>query len=310
MKRERLAQLYIKDVVDEFINHQTVYRRPKTVEHARYGLSIFLQFCQQEGLNLLKQIGKIHIQQYLLYLRSKYAKPATVWSITCDFRSFQRWLVESGYLSKPWLEKFPPRPKPLPKPLGPEDLKRILDATEGNDWLDARNRAIVISLLETGLRRGELLQMKVAHVLEGGGYVYQKGQRPHYFVLSSRATLAIKRYMNLAIAQAGIEFDEDSPLWYGVRGPLTASGLQIALRKLGRSVGVRLWAHRLRATSATARLESGASTETVRAILGHSDPRSIASYVAIANDRIRDEIEQTSPLKWAENHNKKRKTKR
>ncbi|MEJ5251112.1 MAG: tyrosine-type recombinase/integrase [Chthonomonadetes bacterium] len=308
MKRERLARLPLVRLIDEFLTYQELYRRPKTVEHTRYGLSIFLKFCQTAGVAQLREIDAVHVQRYLLYLKQKYANPSTAWSITCDFRAFQSWLVENGYLTKPWLERFPPRPKPLPRPLGPEDVKRILDATEGKDWLTARNRAIIITLLETGLRRGELLQMKVCHVRNRGGFVYQKGERPHSFILSRQALLAIKRYQNLAMEQAGVTFEDDeSPLWYGARGPLTASGLQIALRKIGKSIGVRLWAHRLRATCATARLESGASTELVRSLLGHVDPESIRSYVAIVNERLRDQIEATSPLKWVENQSGKRK---
>ena len=72
--------------------------------------------------------------------------------------------------------------------------------------------------------------------------------------------------------------------------PLQADDLQRDLRRWGRKTGVQpLSVHRLRKTCATLRLASGAPTESVRKLLGHSTDRVLRHYAALS-DRQQAEL--------------------
>jgi len=197
--------------------------------------------------------------------------------------------VKEGDLPKP--------PSPNPKPLGVSELQRLLALAQGESWLARRNYALLATLIDTGLRRAELLQLRVRDVLAGVAVVKQKGNRYLRVYLSEATCLAIRAYLRAFTRETGRTLEPDDFVWRGADGrPLSPNGVRQAFRRLSAKAGERVYPHRLRATSITLRLAAGASTELVREAVGHTDERSLRHYAKLAEaDRARL-IRQTSPL--------------
>ena len=292
----------LASVIREHLMYKRIRFKPKTAEHAEGTLKLFLQWCTENGITTAQQIDRQVIRRYVLYVMETVPNRDTQWSFCCDLRTFLNWMVREEILPAPPYRPgdFPPKPKPRPKPLTVDEVRRLLAACEdaGHKWIGARNRALIYTLLHTGMRRGELVQMTVGDVDRQTFTVTQKFDRPHVVHLNADCIAEIRRYLRLYARETGRELQPDEPLWWTYfQRPMDGYGVQIALLRLREKAGVHVHAHRLRATSATLRLALGASTELVRTALGHTDDRSLLAYVKLSQTDTAKLLDSTSPTR-------------
>ncbi len=229
---------------------------------------------------------------------SNYAE-WTVHSVAREVRLLPKWLEQEGLLGSIVRQgDLPKPPAPNPKPLAPAELQTLLLAAGSSEgWLARRDVAIVATLADSGLRRGELLQMTTEQGLVGSGVVKQKGGSLHRFTLAPETCLLVREYLR-AIEKAGFPLEPNAPLWRAQDGrPLTPNGLRQIFRRFSKRLGQRVYPHQLRATAATLRLAQGVPTEIVRQGLGHRDARSIAYYARVAETDADRLLRESNPLR-------------
>ncbi|MCS7301810.1 MAG: tyrosine-type recombinase/integrase [Fimbriimonadales bacterium] len=274
-------------------------RHPRTAEKARNCLRPFLEYCRRQGIDAPEQFTRSHWLYFLREVRQSHYSAWTQHNIGKITRQFLRWCVAEGLLetSPDRQGDLPRKPEPQPNPLTVAQVQRLLERLKGDHWLQRRNYALALCLLDTGLRRAELLQMTVQDALSGVVRVRQKGSRFHTAYLSPEVQAEVRRYLRGYTRATGQTLQPDELLWRARDGkPLGASGTRRIFSMLAPALGERVYPHRLRATSITLRLALGASTELVREAVGHSDERSLRHYAKLAEaDRARL-LRETSPL--------------
>ena len=137
------------------------YRRnckPNTLRNASTSLKQFLFFYKTSGKNHIEQMSREDIETFTEDLQDRGLTPVTVANRLRWVYAFVRFLIEAKVLGYELLErkirvKLPDR---LPRAIDPEDLKRLLSAIDL-----VRDRAMILILLRTGMRIGELLNTKV-----------------------------------------------------------------------------------------------------------------------------------------------------
>jgi integrase/recombinase XerD len=137
------------------------YRRnckPNTLRNASTSLKQFLFFYKISGKNHIEQMARENIEAFTEDLQDRGLAPVTVANRLRWVYAFVRFLIEAKVLGYELLErkiriKLPDR---LPRAIDPEDLKRLLSAID-----QVRDRAMILLLLRTGMRIGELLNTKV-----------------------------------------------------------------------------------------------------------------------------------------------------
>ncbi len=188
-----------------------------------------------------------------------------------------------------------PKPKAHPrvKPaLSEGELAAILKACEGKGWLHLRNRALVLVLLDTGMRLSEAQRLTVADAKRERLVILGKGEKERMAFLSVETRLALKRYLKAC----PYALNDDAPLWWGRYGALTLWGLKLALKRLGQRAGVPLGAHKLRRSFATWSLRNGCDLERLRLLMGHSDYATLRRYLALLESDLKEAHERYSPL--------------
>jgi integrase/recombinase XerC len=181
-----------------------------------------------------------------------------------------------------------PRPKvysPPPPVLTAKQLKAILAACEGTGWMQVRDRAVVLLLLESGLRRAELaglrtgdidLRERTVRVARG------KGGRPRISVFGDATALALHRWLRV---RPVVEHDH---LFCSRTGaPTTPSALSQLLTKLGREAGVPgLRPHLFRHTWAHYNMDQRVPEQSIMVLAGWTSPRQLGRYgSALAAER-------------------------
>jgi site-specific recombinase XerD len=137
------------------------YRRnckPNTLRNAAASLKQFLTFYGQSGKGHIEQMTREDIEAFTEDLQDRGLKAVTVSNRLRTVYAFVRFLIEAKVLDYELLERkirirLPDR---LPRAIDPDDLKQLLSAIG-----KVRDRAMILLLLRTGMRIGELLNTKV-----------------------------------------------------------------------------------------------------------------------------------------------------
>ena len=269
---------------------------PKTLAIYRLEVGQFLRFLHELNLTTLDAVRPVHIRKWLIHrqqqgvsnrqLRNDYQSPATFW----------RWcLREELTTNNPFAKVEKPRQLPTLKPaLTPDEIDALLRACDGKEWLRLRDKALILLLLDTGLRIHEAHNLTVEDASQDTLLIRGKGGKQRVVFLSHEVRLAIRRYLNACpFAPTG-----DAPLWWGERGVLTLHGLLEAIQKIGKRAGLpkHLGAHVFRRTFATWSLRSGIDLEQLRQLMGHSDYTVLRQYLALVEADLKRAHQQHSPL--------------
>ncbi len=169
----------------------------------------------------------------------------------------------------------------------------MIDVVKGDSQESARNKAIILILLDCGIRVSELANLKIVDVdmKRGVIIVMGKGSKQRLARLGLKTQKALWKYMLLR---------ENSShwLWLNQRGErLTANGIQQMVRKLGRKLGIPLHPHLLRHTFAISFLRNGANTFECQYALGHSSLEMTRRYCqALSFDDVFKRHQLASPV--------------
>ena len=154
---------------------------------------------------------------------------------------------------------------------------RRLEADEQNRLLSASNgelRRIIIIALETGMRRGEILQIRRSHIdfnLQTLRIPLTKTDTPRTIPLSSMAVVSLKEQISIS---GNITPIRETPLF-----SLLPDSLSQAFRRLCRRLDIQnLHFHDLRHEATSRLFEKGLNPVEVATITGHKDTKMLMRY--------------------------------
>lgn len=184
-------------------------------------------------------------------------------------------------------EKLPPVPV-----ISDEDLAVLLRSMNGASLIDRRDTAIIRMLLDTGVRRGELVAIDVDHLdlrLQEVTLYRTKGGRPRIVPFGGRTTLALRRYLRIRERHPAAA---SSALFVAARAPqsgswrMTGGGIGEMLTRRCTAAGLpNIHAHQFRHTWADDLLSNGANEGDVERLAGWQSPLMVRRYGRSAADR-------------------------
>jgi integrase/recombinase XerD len=153
------------EFVEKYLSHLSGRnRRASTLEHNYISLRLFLEFLKTEGITCIEAVSRKDILGFIEHEQDRGMKPVTVHGRLGSVKAFLRFLIEEGVVRHEVLSKgiFVKLPEALPKAIAPEDVKAILSVIDGIRGI--RNRAMILMLLRTGMRIGELLALRMEDI--------------------------------------------------------------------------------------------------------------------------------------------------
>ncbi|HEX5324856.1 MAG TPA: tyrosine-type recombinase/integrase [Capsulimonadaceae bacterium] len=229
------------------------------------------------------------------------ARPQTVHTYYSHLRTFFRWLVSEGIIERSPVEAIAP---PIARtdqilPFSEPQVASLLQAAKRSHHA-RRDEAIVLMLLDTGMRASELCTLRFTDLdmQTKRCTVLGKGNK-HRSVYFGRTTAkALWQYLRLE------DRDSIDPLFLSDRGhgageALTRSGLLQLIRRLGKAASIdaaRCSPHTFRHTFAVTFLRNGGNVFTLMQLLGHTSLTMTNRYVALAQADMENQHRLCSPV--------------
>ena len=253
----------------------------------------FFGFVDQRNIHSAAAIDRIDIRAFLAHLDSLGYARRSVARKASAVRSFFSDALHRGELPTNPTDGLS-RPKAhvtLPKALTQRATATMLDAIDGHEPRDLRDRAILETLYASGMRVSELAGLAVSDV-EGRDRVVVrgKGDRDRVVPLGAQARHAIARYLESGRPTL-VRHRMTSALWIGGRG---ANMEPRSIRRVVRS-RAGTFPHALRHSFATHLLEGGADLSSVQQLLGHVELGTTQIYTAVTRHHLRDTYDRSHP---------------
>lgn len=246
----------------------------------------FLTFLNYIGKTHLEQLTRGDLETFIEHEQDRGLLASTVSTKVKCMKAFVRFLIEERVVHPELLFRrlTVKVPEPLPRAIPPQDIQRLLSVIE-----DKRDRAMVMILLRTGMRIGELLKTKISHVLIRertiGIFEGEKNRVGRVVYLSDDAVRALKvwvRKRDLLKEYLFYARGRDTMCYTTARTMFQRYLLKAGLEHKGYSL------HSLRHTFATELLNAGMRLECLQPLLGHSSLEVTRRYARLT-DKTREE---------------------
>jgi integrase/recombinase XerD len=306
-------QLLFPDLVAEFdLVSRAQQKQPSTIAGQAYSLRVFAEWLRESETDLDPRTWTVStIRQFSLWLQKRPARyggtlsPVTVNSVVRVVRTFCNWMREEGYITEHLFGRkglVPRMPQLYKAALTHEEFNRIMEAARKTRY-GRRNEAILLFMIDTGVRARELLGMLYEDVdlEQRTGKVRGKGNKDRVLFFSETTARAMLRYVNGERFRGEYFFTSEK-----YDGQLSYSGLSIMFMKLSEATGIHVHAHKLRHTSATWLAASGANAFEIQQQLGHSSMEISLRYVHLNDGNRKTTIDRHSPVEQARRARKRR----
>lgn len=279
--------LSISKLIDLFIQDRKVYCEDVTVKSYIFYLDRFTKWLDSDDSSLLT---KYTLRNYILSLRSQMKNT----SIATNYRpvkAFCKWLYQEDYLDQDITigVKLPKKDAAIVEPLTDEEVHQIDDTIINksvNDHIALRNYCIFHLMLDCGLRRKEVVQLRRLDVKHDRLIIHNaKNNKDRIVLLPKFLYLSILNYYNESHYAHDHVKNDSTFVFLDMydNEPITLNTIKMFYQDLKSLSGIdRIHGHLCRHTFATSFLQYGGDMEKLRLFMGHADYEILKNYLHLS----------------------------
>lgn len=305
----------LRELFEGFSIHlQAAGRRPSTVDwYAKHARRFFAWLDQETIPASVGEMSALRIRKFIAYQQSSVQAwdsnpyvPTQERGLSSSYivggvrtlRAWFNWMQDEGFLEDNPMDKVrtPKQQQRIIEPLETEEIRRLLKAVDGNSVSAVRNRAIILMLLDCGLRVSELCALDANDVDIKGGWVRVregKGWKERKVPIGGSLRRALWQYNAVRPQTMGgnNRFFLTTDGW-----PMSTERVRKMLVRKGLKAGVdNVHPHRFRHSFALHYLRNGGDALTLRMLMGHTTLQMVSKYVQLASADLKAAHAKASP---------------
>lgn len=301
-----------------------------TLKGLRINVGYFIVWCEERGLRRPEEITRAILEHYRLtiyhYRRSDNGEPLSLSSQhgrLSAIRVFFKWLAKHHHLLyNPASELEMPRyRKVLPRHiLTVAEIEQVINVPDVDDTsgLGLRDRTMLETLYSTGIRRAELVGLRIDDIdfARGTAFISQgKGKKDRVVPVGARALAWLDKY-RYEVRPRYLDDEETVALFLSRHGEaMTGKQLSYIVKKAIDQANLERFTethpnaacHLFRHACATHMLENGADIRFIQALLGHELLSTTQIYTRVSIGKLKEVHDKTHPAQ--EKNQQKRKEK-
>jgi integrase/recombinase XerC len=278
-----------------------------TVTAYRTDVTHFLAFIATHhgdsiGTGRLGQVSQSDMRAWMAHKRQDGTSSRSLARSLSAVKGFTRWLAERESFDPTAIlaARSPKFQRKLPRPLSETAAREVIDQVGSfarEDWIAARDIAVVTLLYGCGLRISEALDLTGAdHPLPEALRIHGKGGKERVVPVLPAARKAVELYVDLC--PMAIAEEPRKALFRGARGgALNPRLIAGAMEKARAGLGLPASAtpHAMRHSFATHLLAAGGDLRAIQQLLGHASLSTTQAYTAVDSTRLMEIYEEAHP---------------
>lgn len=296
---KNIFQDYLVDWANQFYQSKKVEGVSSyTLIFYKQQLGHFLKYCDGQVIKRCEEITPNVIRQFLLWHEETGHNPGGLHAAFRVLRTFLLWYeseVEPEDWNNPIHKVKAPKIPTLPlQPVVLEDVSILLKTCNSNSFLDYRDKALLMFLLDTGARAREVLQIDIKDVDPYTGEILiqrGKGRKPRTVFLGRASRKSLRNYLKHRL-------DDNPSLWINDEGEcLEYGGLRGILVRRANQAGINApTLHSFRRAFAINMLRAGVDVFSLQKLMGHADLQVLRRYLAQTTEDIAQAHRIGSPV--------------
>ena len=288
--QEPLASPTLKEAYTDFIlSRQSMRCTQSTMDYYAHSAAKFVEFLETQ-ITHPEDVSAKHVRAYLAALNERGCKDWTVNGHARAIRTLLNFWEAEKYIPDRIAFNMPKVEDRRMPVLSAEEVGKVVKACG-----TPREKAIILLMVDTGLRRSEVTALNWGDVDFSTGLarvIRGKGGKARSVVIGAtvrRALLSYRRTLRGIV--------ETSPLFQTKSGGrFEGSGMLQLFRRLSERSGVHISPHMLRRTFVILSLRSGMDVLHLQALLGHSTLEMVNHYAQLVDDDLLDAHRVYSPV--------------
>jgi len=324
------TNLALSQAFEGFVNFKIASgKAPSSIASYRNSFKKLKAFLKTDPR--LAAVTKAHLIDFFAWLQESHVtepggvatrgalrlSPKSILNVHTDLSAFWAWALHEGYVAENLVRCIDPPPvsPPVIEPLTKDEMIVLVKAcsttscwktrpsTSNHRPTSDRDRAIVMVLVDTGIRASELCDIRFRDInfptrsirIRGKGP--GRGPKERMVYMGARTAQAVLRVLT---PQLGTMAEDDHVFVVGLAAhprPMGRNVLGRLLRRLGDRAGIRgVHPDRLRHTFAITYLRNQGDVFTLQDLLGHSDLAMSRRYARIAQVDCAQAHQRASPV--------------
>ena len=282
---------YLKDYL-EYLKYQKNYS-DYTVLSYQNDIEEFLEYLNREVLNF-KDIEYSDLRFYLMYLKEeKNDNNSSIDRKLSALRGFYKYLANEGIVKSNVfsLVSGPKKEKKLPRYFEYNELEELFNVPDSETALGQRDLLLLELLYATGVRVGELTNIKIKDIdlSSKSILILGKGNKERIVTYGDYCEEILKRYLNDGYILLNTK-DSEYLFLNKNGGELTERGVRYILDQIIKqtSINKNISPHMIRHSFATHLLNEGCDLTTVQKLLGHESIKATQIYTHVTTDRLKE----------------------
>lgn len=263
-----------------FVKHKEAHGKATNTTRATY-ICILEDFIKSIKAATVSDLDILMIDNFIDTLSLKNYKPKTIKNKIVVIRSFIKFLYSKNLIDiRPEAIEIPRTVEVEANFLSEEEQSALINSAK-----NLRDKALIMTILSSGLRASEILNLKEDDLYRRSLIVSRgKGGKPRVTFIDPMTEKSIREYHHKREVDSVFVFTNS----FGK--PLSRQYLSRMISETALRAGIkkRVSAHTLRHSFATNMLRKGARIEDVQPLMGHSNISTTRLYMHFTNEYLRE----------------------
>lgn len=268
--------MLLTDAAKEFeFNCQCRKLSDKTIRNYGKLIGYLLDYLKEQHKVLcLEDVRPMYIKAYLMMLQERGAKPQYINDQLKAFKVLFRYLYEEGYTDSILTERIKnvKQPKTIIKTFTEQEVKKMTEYYSGHTFMEVRNRLMLMTFFDTGIRVSELIDLKLSQVKDEYILIRGKGDKERVVPKSPLLNKWMFKYLSTRENFFAYRRVPENVFLSRNGRPMTTEAIHRVIKIAGKAVGVsrdiRVSPHTCRHTFAQMQLKNGLDLYSLSRLVG------------------------------------------
>lgn len=300
--------LLIKDLLKEFtFDLQIKNYSKRTIETYNYNTDQFIKYLNEyHEISEIEDISSMHVKKFVQYQLDIGNKATYINTLIKSLRSFYTYLVAEEYITLNIMTrtKLLKEDKTVISTFTDKEVAKMIEAYDFKTYLNARNKLIVATFADTGIRCAELINLETGWINETNIKIFGKGAKWRYVPISLMLRKYMIRYERMKegyFKKLNKNLQHNNYFLSRSGRPLTSVQIENVVRDAGKMAEVReeirCSPHTLRHYAIQSNLRNGLDLYSCSRIAGHENIQITKRYLqGLETENILEMAQKTSPL--------------